>query len=83
MKCPNCQHEINIGAVMGSATSARKKISSALNAAKGGRPKRIQTENGVVLKYRADLSDEQMDKAFVKYPDAMMIQVPRGFFVRD
>jgi len=39
MKCPHCGNEINIGALLGSATSKRKAAAARRNAKLGGWPK--------------------------------------------
>lgn len=40
MECPHCGKEINIGALLGSATSDAKAKSSRANGALGGRPRK-------------------------------------------
>lgn len=39
MKCPHCQHEINIGALLATVKSDAKSEAARKNGALGGRPK--------------------------------------------
>jgi hypothetical protein len=42
VKCPHCGKEINVGSLMGSIASEKKKKSSAENGKLGGRPRKTR-----------------------------------------
>ena len=87
-KCPHCGGIILPAAMLGSVKktmtdSAKSQRKQAVESRWLNHGKKIVTTSGAGLAYRADLTEERIDELFAKHPEIQIIQVPRGYFVRD